>query len=79
MSTAVSIEPQETLLSTELIGQLPELVEELSPASRTVVVLYYLHELSLAEIAAVLEIPLGTVKSRLAYGLSSLRIKLEKT
>ena len=79
MSTAVSIEPPETLLSTELIGQLPELVEKLSPASRTVVVLYYLHDLSLAEIAAVLEIPLGTVKSRLAYGLNSLRMKLEKT
>jgi DNA-directed RNA polymerase specialized sigma24 family protein len=27
----------------------------------------------LAEIAAVLEIPLGTVKSRLAYGLAALR------
>jgi RNA polymerase sigma-70 factor, ECF subfamily len=57
----------------ELIQALPSLVGNLSPASRAVIVLYYLHEMSLAETAAVLEIPLGTVKSRLAYGLESLR------
>ena len=57
----------------------PELVGELSPASRAVVVLFYLHELSLVETAAVLEIPVGTVKSRLAYGLEKLRHRLEVT
>lgn len=60
----------------ELIESLPQLVEKLSPASRAVVVLFYLHELSLIETAAVLEIPLGTAKSRLAYGLQSLRRSL---
>jgi RNA polymerase sigma-70 factor (ECF subfamily) len=59
--------------SKDLINQLPQLVEKLSPASRAVIVLYYLHELSLSETATVLEIPVGTVKSRLAYGLSCLR------
>jgi len=63
--------------SPELVQQLPELVGELSPASRAAVVLYYLHELSLVETAAVLDIPVGTVKSRLAYGLASLRHRLE--
>jgi len=57
----------------ELIESLPQLVGNLSPASRAVVVLFYLHELSLAETAAVLDIPIGTAKSRLAYGLESLR------
>lgn len=57
----------------ELIETLPQLVDGLSPASRAVVVLYYLHEMSLVETAAVLDIPVGTVKSRLAYGLASLR------
>src|ERR1044071_9885784 len=57
----------------ELIESLPQLVRQLSPASRAVVVLFYLHEMSLAETAAVLDIPLGTAKSRLAYGLESLR------
>lgn len=62
----------------ELIEQLPQMVAALSPASRAVIVLYYLHELSLAEVSEVLEIPLGTVKSRLAYGLESLRGQLDK-
>jgi len=64
--------------SRELIASLPQLVDELSPASRAVVVLFYLHELSLSETAAVLEIPVGTAKSRLAYGLKSLRQSLRK-
>jgi RNA polymerase sigma-70 factor (ECF subfamily) len=45
----------------------------LSPASRAVLVLHFQEEMPLAEVAAVLEIPLGTVKSRLAYGLRALR------
>jgi RNA polymerase sigma-70 factor, ECF subfamily len=64
---------QRAEVTPELIEQLPELVANLSPASRAVIVLYYLHEMSLDETAAVLEIPIGTVKSRLAYGLESLR------
>jgi RNA polymerase sigma-70 factor (ECF subfamily) len=63
----------------ELISQLPELINNLSPASRAVIVLYYLNDLSLNETAAVLEIPVGTVKSRLAYGLTKLRRQLEKS
>jgi len=64
--------------SPELVQQLPELVGDLSTASRAVIVLFYLHELSLVETAAVLDIPVGTVKSRLAYGLESLRRRLER-
>ena len=45
----------------------------LSPASRAVLVLHFQEEMQLDEVAAVLEIPLGTVKSRLAYGLKTLR------
>jgi RNA polymerase sigma-70 factor, ECF subfamily len=61
----------------ELIVSLPQLVGNLSPASRAVVLLFYLHELSLVETAAVLDIPVGTAKSRLAYGLEKLRRSLE--
>ena len=61
----------------DLIESLPQLVGNLSPASRAVVVLFYLHEMSLIETAAVLDIPVGTAKSRLAYGLESLRRTLE--
>ena len=59
--------------SRDLVESLPQLVGDLSPASRAVVVLFYLHEMSLAETAAVLEIPVGTAKSRLSYGLEKLR------
>ena len=53
----------------ELLGHL----EQVSPASRIVLVLHYLEELTLDRVAAVLDIPPGTVKSRLAYGLKQLR------
>lgn len=47
--------------------------EGISPASRAVLVLHFAEDLPLADIAAILEVPLGTVKSRLAYGLAALR------
>jgi RNA polymerase sigma-70 factor, ECF subfamily len=47
-----------------------------SPASRAVLALHFQEELPLKEVAAILEIPLGTVKSRLAYGLSAIRKQL---
>ena len=60
---------------------LPELLnsDALTPASRAVLALHFQEELSLPEVAAILEIPLGTVKSRLAYGLAALRKKLHLT
>jgi RNA polymerase sigma-70 factor (ECF subfamily) len=45
----------------------------LSPASRAVLLLHFEEELSLPEVAAILGIPLGTAKSRLAYGLRTIR------
>ena len=50
----------------------------ISPASRAVLALHFQEELSLPDVAAILEIPLGTVKSRLWYGLSSLRKHLNR-
>ena len=62
--------------SQELLAGLSTM-EGLSPASRAVLVLHFQEEMSLPEVAAVLEVPLGTVKSRLAYGLKALRAHLE--
>ena len=76
--TAVPANEHESEFPREMIETLPQLVGSLSPASRAVVVLFYLHEMSLVETAAVLEIPIGTVKSRLAYGLENLRRSLKK-
>jgi RNA polymerase sigma-70 factor (ECF subfamily) len=49
------------------------LLEHVSPASRAVLLLHYQHELSLEETAAILDIPVGTAKSRLHYGVATLR------
>ena len=57
----------------ELLARLPDLLEQVSPASKTVLILHYLDDLSLEDVAGILDVPTGTVKSRLAYGLSILR------
>ena len=77
-ATLTSLPANDHEFPRELIASLPQLVENLSPASRAVVVLFYLHELSLVETAAVLDIPVGTAKSRLAYGLESLRRNFQR-
>jgi RNA polymerase sigma-70 factor, ECF subfamily len=50
-----------------------ELTERVSPASRAVLLLRYQQDLTVEETAAILEIPVGTVKSRLHYGVTMLR------
>ena len=59
-------------------GELPDevfvnLLDQVSSASRAVLLLHYQHELSLEACAAILDIPIGTVKSRLHYGVTTLR------
>ena len=49
----------------------------LSAAHRAVVVLHYYRDLSLADIATTLDVPIGTVRSRLHYARRSLRAALE--
>jgi RNA polymerase sigma-70 factor (ECF subfamily) len=59
-----------------LVARVPALVEALPPGARVVLRLHYLDGLTLPEVAEALERPIGTIKSRLAYGLSALRDKL---
>lgn len=58
--------------------QMQAFASELSLASRAVFLLHYQHGHTLDEISAVLEIPLGTVKSRLFYAAKTLRKKFPK-
>jgi len=53
-----------------------ECVDTLGPEHKVVVVLHYLNGLNLAEIAEIVEVPVGTVKSRLHYALRKLRVQL---
>jgi RNA polymerase sigma-70 factor, ECF subfamily len=65
--------PVETDDSWQLVRQA---VVSLPVQQRMVVVLYYLNDLSLHEISEILDIPEGTVKSRLHYGRLALRQSL---
>jgi RNA polymerase sigma-70 factor (ECF subfamily) len=66
-------EPDGATIDPELVLELPERLAAVPPAAQSVLRLFYLEALTLPEISAALEIPLGTVKSRLAYGLNTLR------
>ncbi len=54
-------------------------IDALSPNQKIAIVLHYLADLNLREIAYILQIPEGTVKSRLHYGRENLRKKLENS
>lgn len=56
--------------------EVQEAVSALPLPQRVVVVLYYMNDLSLQEISSILDVPVGTVKSRLHYGRQALRKKL---
>jgi RNA polymerase sigma-70 factor (ECF subfamily) len=64
--------------SAILVAQLHHLLDGVSPASRAVLVLHYIEDFSIQEVAAILQLSAGTVKSRLAYGLKCLRTATER-
>jgi RNA polymerase sigma-70 factor, ECF subfamily len=51
-------------------------VSRLPFPQRVVIVLYYLNDLSLQDISEILEVPVGTIKSRLHYGRQTLKKNL---
>jgi RNA polymerase sigma-70 factor (ECF subfamily) len=64
----------EPALADELDAHaLVELLGRVDPQFQAAVALFYLEDYSYNEIAAILEVPLGTVKSRIARGLTQLR------
>ena len=69
--------PPEVKLAREALGQaVRAAVEKLPDLYREVVVLHNLEDLPLAQVALVLEIPVGTVKSRRAKAFVALRTLL---
>jgi RNA polymerase sigma-70 factor (ECF subfamily) len=69
--------PEEDAMSSDARRVLAAALPEIDPVYREAVVLRDLEELSYVEIAAVLEIPVGTVRSRIARGRDQLRSYLE--
>jgi RNA polymerase sigma-70 factor (ECF subfamily) len=68
----------EQLLSKEREGCVLEAVADLPIAFREVITLRFEEEMKLEEIATVLAMPMGTVKTRLHRALKALRSSLEK-
>jgi RNA polymerase sigma factor (sigma-70 family) len=60
-------------------GAIVEMLGQVEPQFQAAVALFYLEDCSYNEIAQILNIPLGTVKSRIARGLVQLRTLVLKT
>lgn len=67
---------EHSVVTDETSKELGFEISKLSPKSREVIVLYYFAELKLQEISAVLNIPVGTCKSRLHRAINDLRKQL---
>jgi RNA polymerase sigma-70 factor (ECF subfamily) len=63
----------------ELQAVIQQAIDALSPNQKIVIVLHYLADLNIKEIAYILKVPEGTVKSRLYYGRENLRKKLKNS
>ena len=63
---------------SEVRDRVQTAIDSLSFQQRAVVVLFYLAEFSLEEIAYILNCPVGTVKSRLHYARNKLRSQLQE-
>lgn len=68
--------PEEQLMRNERSEMVWHAMDALDNNHRAVVVLRYFDDLSYEEIAKILDIPLGTVKSRLNTAVRSLRMEL---
>ncbi|WLR42028.1 RNA polymerase sigma factor SigW [Bacillus carboniphilus] len=68
--------PEEEVESMELQDTIQKEILKLPEKYRVVIVLKYIEELSLQEISEILDIPIGTVKTRIHRGREALRKQL---
>lgn len=68
--------PEQVIEERELYALVHEAIEKLDFKHRATLVLFYMHDFSLEEISAIMECPVGTVKSRLYYARKNLREEL---
>jgi RNA polymerase sigma-70 factor (ECF subfamily) len=70
-------QPTHQLEQDETARALDDAIQRLPDQQRIVVVMHYVNEASLEEIAAILDVPVGTVKSRLYYARKALKRRLD--
>ena len=69
----LSAAPAEEITSDRDVQRARQAIRDLPPAQQAVVALFYLEELSVGEVAAALDVPVGTVKTRLMHARLKLR------
>jgi RNA polymerase sigma-70 factor (ECF subfamily) len=69
--------PDEHVMERERIDAVRDALDSLDDVHRLPIVLHYFHELSIEDIGRILDIPPGTVKSRLSNGRRLLKNSLE--
>ncbi len=70
--------PQEYMERAELRKSVSDIIDSLSPEVRTCIILFHYEDKSLNEISEMLDIPLGTVKSRLHNGRKQIEKEFNK-
>ena len=68
--------PEDATITQEFVNRIAECMTKLSPKHREILVLRNVKNLSYEEIAEILHISVGTVKSRIARARESLRAKM---
>jgi RNA polymerase sigma-70 factor, ECF subfamily len=76
LAGSVKNHPYEQVERNDEWHEVQKALSALPLQQRVVVVLYYLNDLSLQEISDILEVPVGTVKSRLHYGRQAIKKSL---
>lgn len=69
--------PESELLISETQRIIHQAIDTLPPKYKSVMILRYIHELSLQEVGEVLDMPVTTIKTRVHRGREFLRKKLE--
>ena len=70
--------PDDLLIRREQEAEFMNLLDQLPPPQRSVLLLHFVEDFSIEEIARITETQIGTVKSRLHYAKKALRKLLEK-
>jgi len=65
--------PEQAVLEKELLAEVQAAVDKLSERQRTVFLLRFIEDMSLDEIAGVMDMPTGTVKTHLFRAVTSIR------
>lgn len=77
LAAALAAEPEEVASEPQDFAALRAAIRALPPEQRAAVALYHYEELSVAETAVALDVPAGTVKTRLMHARRKLRALLE--